>query len=206
MGSLICSCAHAHTRVCSAEPVVPAVPRLRLPLAHTCTLSRHSPLADSVARPPVQAQEVISAVLPPPSSANDPPTRLTGVSPGCSPRGQADVRLGLRRLHCHRVSFSLLPRVLPVSPVLRAPPQALLLGGARVSLLPPPHTRVSCVAARVTSDSHTADLPGRLGRSGLLGCCSVAQPCPTPCNPVDCNTPGLPVLQCLPELPQTHVA
>ena len=28
---------------------------------------------------------------------------------------------------------------------------------------------------------------------------------PTPCNPMDCSTPGFPVLDCLPELAQTHV-
>ena len=34
---------------------------------------------------------------------------------------------------------------------------------------------------------------------------SVAQSCPTPCNPMDCNTPGFPVHHQLPELVQTHV-
>ena len=34
---------------------------------------------------------------------------------------------------------------------------------------------------------------------------SVAQLCPTLCNPVDCNIPGLPVHSQLPESPQTHV-
>ena len=34
-------------------------------------------------------------------------------------------------------------------------------------------------------------------------CCSVAQSCPTLCDPVDCSTPGFPVL--LLELAQTHV-
>ena len=33
---------------------------------------------------------------------------------------------------------------------------------------------------------------------------SVAQSCPTLCNPIDCSTPGFPVHQ-LPELAQTHV-
>ena len=36
-------------------------------------------------------------------------------------------------------------------------------------------------------------------------CCSVAQSCPTLCKPVDCGTPGSPVLHHLPELDQTHV-
>ena len=34
---------------------------------------------------------------------------------------------------------------------------------------------------------------------------SVAQSCPTLCDPMDCSTPGLPVLHQLPELIQTHV-
>ena len=36
-------------------------------------------------------------------------------------------------------------------------------------------------------------------------CCSVAKSCPTLCNPMDCSTPGFPVLHCLPEFAQTHV-
>ena len=38
----------------------------------------------------------------------------------------------------------------------------------------------------------------------IYACCSVAKSCPAPCNPTDCNTPGFPVLHCLPELAQTH--
>ena len=34
---------------------------------------------------------------------------------------------------------------------------------------------------------------------------SVAQLCPTLCDPMDCSTPGLPVLHQLPEPTQTHV-
>ena len=34
---------------------------------------------------------------------------------------------------------------------------------------------------------------------------SVAQSCPTLCDPMDCRTPGFPVLHYLPELAQTHV-
>ena len=33
----------------------------------------------------------------------------------------------------------------------------------------------------------------------------IAQSCPLLCDPMDCNTPGFPVLHHLPELPQTHV-
>ena len=39
----------------------------------------------------------------------------------------------------------------------------------------------------------------------LICCCSVAQSCLTPCDPMDCSTPGFPVLHCLPEFAQTHV-
>ena len=34
---------------------------------------------------------------------------------------------------------------------------------------------------------------------------SVAQSCPTLCDPMDCSTPGLPVHHQLPEVTQTHV-
>ena len=34
---------------------------------------------------------------------------------------------------------------------------------------------------------------------------SVAQSCPTLCDPMNCNTPGLPVHHQLPEFTQTHV-
>ena len=36
-------------------------------------------------------------------------------------------------------------------------------------------------------------------------CCSVAKLGPTLCNPMDCSTPGFPVLHYLLELAQTHV-
>ena len=36
-------------------------------------------------------------------------------------------------------------------------------------------------------------------------CCSVTQSRPTLCDPMDCSTPGFPVLHQLLELPQTHV-
>ena len=34
---------------------------------------------------------------------------------------------------------------------------------------------------------------------------SIAQSCPTLCNPINCSTPGLPVHHQLPEFTQTHV-
>ena len=35
-------------------------------------------------------------------------------------------------------------------------------------------------------------------------CCSVAKLCPTLCVPMDCRTPGFPILHYLPEFAQTH--
>ena len=40
---------------------------------------------------------------------------------------------------------------------------------------------------------------------GNIGCCSVAQSCLTLFNPMDCSTPGLPLLHCLLEFAQVHV-
>ena len=37
-----------------------------------------------------------------------------------------------------------------------------------------------------------------------LICCSVAELCPTLCDPMDCSTPGFPVLHHLPEFSQTR--
>ena len=36
-------------------------------------------------------------------------------------------------------------------------------------------------------------------------CCSVAQLCPTLCDPMNCSTPDFPVHHCLPEFAQTNV-
>ena len=36
-------------------------------------------------------------------------------------------------------------------------------------------------------------------------CCSVAQLCPTLCDPLDCSSPGFPVFHRLPEFAQAHV-
>ena len=42
-------------------------------------------------------------------------------------------------------------------------------------------------------------------QKSLVQFSSVAQSCPTLCNPMDCSTPGFPVHHQLPELTQTHV-
>ena len=45
-----------------------------------------------------------------------------------------------------------------------------------------------------------------LGFNLIYGiCCSVAQSCPTLCDPMDCGTPGFPVLHHLPEFAQAQV-
>ena len=41
--------------------------------------------------------------------------------------------------------------------------------------------------------------------TGKRSCFSVAKPCPTLCDPVDCSLPGFPVPHHLPEFTQTHV-
>ena len=46
---------------------------------------------------------------------------------------------------------------------------------------------------------------GKASLSLLSSVSSVAQSCPTLCDPVDCSTPGLPVHHQLPELAQIHV-
>ena len=43
-------------------------------------------------------------------------------------------------------------------------------------------------------------LPQRLRCESAIFCCSVTQSCPTLCDPMDCSTPGFPVLHHLPEL------
>ena len=40
---------------------------------------------------------------------------------------------------------------------------------------------------------------------GIYCCCSVAQLCLTLCDPMNCTTPGFPILHHLPELTQTHI-
>ena len=39
----------------------------------------------------------------------------------------------------------------------------------------------------------------------MHSCCSVIKLCLTLCNPMNCSTPGLPILHHLPEFAQTHV-
>ena len=54
--------------------------------------------------------------------------------------------------------------------------------------------------------SFSRDLPTQGSNLGFLRCqfSSVAQSCPTLCDPMNCNMPGLPVHHKLPEFTQTH--
>ena len=45
----------------------------------------------------------------------------------------------------------------------------------------------------------------QINKSTPVCCCSVIKSCPALCNPMDCSTPGFPVLHHLPEFAQTHV-
>ena len=57
------------------------------------------------------------------------------------------------------------------------------------------HFRI-CLSGYTHTDTHT-----QLG----CCCCSVAQSCPTLCNPMACSTPGFPVLNHLVELAQPRI-
>ena len=54
------------------------------------------------------------------------------------------------------------------------------------------------------SKAHLTSHSRMSGSRSVPDCYSVAQSCPTLCNPVDCSTPGLPVLHRLQELAQTR--
>ena len=66
-----------------------------------------------------------------------------------------------------------------------------------------------CHLGQVTLTSLNLGFPihemGELIPNTDLFVSSVTQSCPTLCNPMDCSTPGLPVLHQLLELTQTHV-
>ena len=54
-------------------------------------------------------------------------------------------------------------------------------------------TRVPCIGRRILNYWSTSC------------CCSAVQLCPTLCDPVECSTPGFPVLHSFPEGVQTHI-
>ena len=80
------------------------------------------------------------------------------------------------------------------------------------------HTHIMQVS-RVPASSLNSKTPMQVGKSKFLfmvcicdlsiyNCCccsSIIQSCLTVCDPMDCSTPGFPVLHHLPEFAQTHV-
>ena len=58
---------------------------------------------------------------------------------------------------------------------------------------------------RIYGDIPSKNLPVFCLHFWNLCCCSVVNLSPALCDPVDCSTPGFPILHHLPELAQTHV-
>ena len=52
---------------------------------------------------------------------------------------------------------------------------------------------------------HSSDITKQSLYTSTVQFSSVAQSCPTLCDPMNCSTPGLPVHHKLPEFTQTHV-
>ena len=78
-------------------------------------------------------------------------------------------------------------------------PNSLFLQGLKLSFNILSSLFSECFSRGVVGTSHTLCLPPNQPR------CSVAQLCPTLCDPMDCSTPGFPVLHHLPEFVQAHV-
>ena len=68
--------------------------------------------------------------------------------------------------------------------------------------LPRPHGAPLTACGRFLSTSHSLSscLPLFAFGAFITCCCSVAQSCPTLCDPMDCSMPGFPVLHHLPDL------
>ena len=61
---------------------------------------------------------------------------------------------------------------------------------------------------KVKEESEIADLKLNIQKTKIMASSpisSIAQLCPTLCDPMNCSTPGLPVHHQLPEFTQTHV-
>ena len=58
---------------------------------------------------------------------------------------------------------------------------------------------------KIDSQTQKTNLWLPKGKAVGGGISSVAQSCPTLCDPMDCSTPGFPIHHPLPELAQTHV-
>ena len=83
------------------------------------------------------------------------------------------------------------------SPLMNHMPSLLLAGDSLLStIIPCP----PLVLQAVCPEPSPTTVPVHNGQFS-----SVAQSCPTLCDPMDCSTPSLPVHHQLPELAQTHV-
>ena len=78
---------------------------------------------------------------------------------------------------------------------------------SRGSSPPRDQTHVSYFGRWVLYQQHHTGSPlNHQGSPQIRDCCwSVSQSCPTLCSPMDCSTPGFPVLHYLPKFAQTHV-
>ena len=73
---------------------------------------------------------------------------------------------------------------------------------SRGSFQPRDRTCIPCIAGGFL----TSEPPGKpLVKMDCCFCCSVAESCPTRCNPVECSTPGFPAIHRPLEFAQTHV-
>ena len=72
-----------------------------------------------------------------------------------------------------------------------------------------PHSLATCAFAQPLGKSEGAEFVGwlreALSKCQNSPCCSVAKSHLTLCDPMDCSTPGLPVLHPLPEFAKTHI-
>ena len=94
----------------------------------------------------------------------------------------------LTQIHVHRVSDAIQP----------SHPLSSLSPLAFTSLL-------SSAICKASLDNHFAFLHFFFWGMVLVQFSSVAQSCPTLCDPMNCGTPGLPVHHQLPEFTQIHV-
>ena len=75
------------------------------------------------------------------------------------------------------------------------------------SLVPSPEAKSSSEISNLTSFTISYQILGLTCFLISVCCCYclITKSCLILCNPMDCSTPGFPVLHCLPEFVQTHV-
>ena len=118
---------------------------------------------------------------------------LTGPKPGCWPRGH---HTSLLALHVAQSQVSGSPELAP-QPFLHAVPSQEMMVTWAV-----PHRAPRAANGGPFPGQQEESRPSKI-LSVQFG--SVAQLCPTLCDPMNRSTPGLPVHHHLPEFTQTHV-